>query len=122
MNPFDILFGKIDSMGVTAVESMYSTLAGYLGPLFLAALTIYVVWWGYEMLFGRAQMTAGAFVWRFGRAFICYTLIVSWATYQPLIVDPLLRRPTPWRPSYARRLAGKIAAETAHPSRRSARV
>ncbi|API56867.1 type IV secretion protein (plasmid) [Rhizobium leguminosarum] len=72
---------------------MYSTLAGYLGPLFLAALTIYVVWWGYEMLFGRAQMTAGAFVWRFGRAFICYTLIVSWATYQPLIVDPLLKAP-----------------------------
>jgi type IV secretion system protein VirB6 len=93
MNPFDILFGKIDSMGVSAVQTMYSTLATYLGPLFLAALAVYVVWWGYEMLFGRAQMTAGAFVWRFGRAFICYTLIVSWATYQPLIVKPLLEAP-----------------------------
>ncbi|MGO4569451.1 type IV secretion system protein [Rhizobium sp. 2YAF20] len=93
MNPFDILFGKIDSMGVSAVETMYTTLASYLGPLFLAGLTVYVVWWGYEMLFGRAQMTAGAFVWRFGRAFICYTLIVSWATYQPLIVQPLLEAP-----------------------------
>ena len=93
MNPFDLLFGKIDSMGVNAVQTMYSTLATYLGPLFLAALAVYVVWWGYEMLFGRAQMTAGAFVWRFGRAFICYTLIVSWATYQPLIVKPLLEAP-----------------------------
>ncbi|GAJ96137.1 type IV secretion system protein [Rhizobium rhizogenes] len=93
MNPFDILFGKIDSMGVSAVQTMYTTLASYLGPLFLAALTVYVVWWGYEMLFGRAQMTAGTFVWRFGRAFICYTLIVSWATYQPLIVKPLLEAP-----------------------------
>ncbi|MBZ5763362.1 type IV secretion system protein [Rhizobium sp. VS19-DR104.2] len=93
MNPFDILFGKIDSMGVSAVQSMYTTLAGYLGPLFLAGLTVYVVWWGYEMLFGRAQMTAGTFVWRFGRAFICYSLIVSWATYQPLIVKPLLEAP-----------------------------
>ncbi|MBO9101985.1 type IV secretion system protein (plasmid) [Rhizobium sp. K1/93] len=72
---------------------MYTTLAGYLGPLFLAGLTVYVVWWGYEMLFGRAQMTAGTFVWRFGRAFICYSLIVSWATYQPLIVKPLLEAP-----------------------------
>ncbi|NTF97890.1 type IV secretion system protein [Agrobacterium rhizogenes] len=72
---------------------MYTTLASYLGPLFLAALTVYVVWWGYEMLFGRAQMTAGTFVWRFGRAFICYSLIVSWATYQPLIVKPLLEAP-----------------------------
>ena len=93
MNPFDILFGKIDSMGTSAVQTMYSTLASYLGPLFLAGLTVYVVWWGYEMLFGRAQMTAGTFVWRFGRAFICYTLIVSWATYQPLIVKPLLEAP-----------------------------
>lgn len=93
MNPFDILFGKIDSMGVSAVQTMYTTLASYLGPLFLAALTVYVVWWGYEMLFGRAQMTAGTFVWRFGRAFICYSLIVSWATYQPLIVKPLLEAP-----------------------------
>ena len=93
MNPFDILFGKIDSMGVSAVQTMYTTLASYLGPLFLAALTVYVVWWGYEMLFGRAQMTAGTFVWRFGRAFICYTLIVSWATYQPLILAPLLEAP-----------------------------
>ncbi|WP_234885323.1 type IV secretion system protein [Rhizobium rhizogenes] len=93
MNPFDILFGKIDSMGVSAVQAMYTTLASYLGPLFLAALTVYVVWWGYEMLFGRAQMTAGTFVWRFGRAFICYSLIVSWATYQPLIVKPLLEAP-----------------------------
>ncbi|NTG38873.1 type IV secretion protein, partial [Agrobacterium rhizogenes] len=33
---------------------MYTTLASYLGPLFLAGLTVYVVWWGYEMLFGRA--------------------------------------------------------------------
>ncbi|WFS26229.1 MULTISPECIES: type IV secretion system protein [Rhizobium] len=93
MNPFDILFGKIDAMGISAVQSMYTTLAGYLGPLFLAGLTVYVVWWGYEMLFGRAQMTAGTFVWRFGRAFICYSLIVSWATYQPLIVKPLLEAP-----------------------------
>lgn len=93
MNPFDILFGKINSMGVSAVQTMYTTLASYLGPLFLAGLTVYVVWWGYEMLFGRAQMTAGTFVWRFGRAFICYTLIVSWATYQPLIVKPLLEAP-----------------------------
>jgi type IV secretion system protein VirB6 len=93
MNPFDILFGKIDSMGISAVQTMYTTLASYLGPLFLAALTVYVVWWGYEMLFGRAQMTAGTFVWRFGRAFICYSLIVSWATYQPLIVKPLLEAP-----------------------------
>jgi type IV secretion system protein VirB6 len=90
---FDTLFGKVDSMGTSAVQSMYEPLATYLGPLFLAALTVYVVWWGYEMLFGRAPMTAGAFVWKFGRAFIAYSLIVTWATYQPLIVTPLVEAP-----------------------------
>lgn len=90
---FDTLFGKVDSMGTSAVQSMYQALATYLGPVFLAALSVYVVWWGYEMLFGRAPMTAGAFVWKFGRAFIAYSLIVSWATYQPLIVTPLVQAP-----------------------------
>ncbi|OLP59673.1 type IV secretion protein [Xaviernesmea oryzae] len=80
-------------MGTSAVQNMYQALATYLGPLFLAALAVYVVWWGYEMLFGRAPMTAGAFVWKFGRAFIVYSFIVSWATYQPLIVTPLVKAP-----------------------------
>lgn len=90
---FDTLFGKVDAMGTSAVQRMYEALATYLGPIFLAALAVYVVWWGYEMLFGRAPMTAGAFVWKFGRAFISYSLIVSWATYQPLIVTPLVQAP-----------------------------
>lgn len=90
---FDVLFSKVDDMGISAVQKMYEALATYLGPLFLSALTVYVVWWGYEMLFGRAQMTAGAFVWRFGRAFLCYSLIVSWATFSPLLVTPLVKAP-----------------------------
>ncbi|NTA59804.1 type IV secretion system protein [Agrobacterium tumefaciens] len=72
---------------------MYEELAKYLGPVFIAALGIFVVWWGYEMLFGRAPMTAGEFVWRFGRAFLTYTFIVSWAAYSPLVAKPLLEGP-----------------------------
>jgi len=90
---FDVLLGRVDAMGTSAVQNMYQALANYLGPLFLAGLAVYVVWWGYEMLFGRAPMTAGAFVWKFGRAFLCYSMIVSWATYQPLIVTPLVQAP-----------------------------
>lgn len=90
---FDAMFGQVDSMGTSAIQAMYQALATYIGPIFLAALTVYVVWWGYEMLFGRAPLTAGAFIWKFGRAFIAYTLIVSWATYQPLIVTPLVQAP-----------------------------
>jgi type IV secretion system protein VirB6 len=87
------MLAKIDALGLSAVQSIYQQLATYLGPLFISALTIYVIWWGYEMLFGRAPMTAGEFIWRFGRAFICYTLIVSWSAYSPLIAEPLLKAP-----------------------------
>ncbi|UXS05631.1 type IV secretion system protein (plasmid) [Agrobacterium tumefaciens] len=87
------MLSKIDALGITTVQSIYDRLANHLGPLFIAALTIYVIWWGYEMLFGRAPMTAGEFVWRFGRAFICYTFIISWAAYSPLIAKPLLDGP-----------------------------
>lgn len=88
------MLNKIDDLGVSTVKNIYQTLAGYLGPLFLSGLTLYVVWWGYQMLFGRASLTAGEFVWRFGRAFVCYTLIVSWAAYEPLIATPLLKGPS----------------------------
>lgn len=84
---------QIDALGLTTVQKMYAELAKYLGPVFIAALGIYVVWWGYEMLFGRAPMTAGEFVWRFGRAFLAYTFIVSWAAYSPLVAKPLLEGP-----------------------------
>lgn len=87
------MLAKVDALGLTAVQGIYQQLAAYLGPLFISALTLYVIWWGYEMLFGRAPMTAGEFVWRFGRAFICYTLIVSWSAYSPLIAEPLLKAP-----------------------------
>lgn len=90
---FAALFGKVDSMGTQMVQSLYNTLSTALQPVFLLGMTCFVVWWGYEMLFGRAQMTAGAFVWRFGKLILIYSFIFSWGTYQPLIVTPLIEAP-----------------------------
>lgn len=90
---FAALFGKIDSMGTQMVQTLYGTLATALQPVFLAGMTCFVAWWGYEMLFGRAQMTAGAFVWRLGKLLLIYSFITSWGTYQPLIVKPLVEAP-----------------------------
>lgn len=90
---FAALFGKVDSMGTTMVQTLYDSLATALQPVFLAGMTCFVVWWGYEMLFGRAQMTAGAFVWRFGKLILIYAFIFSWGTYQPLVVKPLVEAP-----------------------------
>lgn len=87
------MLDKIDKLGLTTLKTIYEKLGDYFGDIFIAALTIYVIWWGYEMLFGRASMTAGEFVWRFGRAFLCYTLIISWSTFAPLIATPLLDGP-----------------------------
>ena len=115
---FDVLFGKVDAMGTSAVQNMYQALSNYLGPLFLAGLAVYVVWWGYEMLFGRAPMTAGAFVWKFGRVFLCYSMIVSWATYQPLIVTPLVQAPDAVATVVCEAAGGVRAGGSAIPSRR----
>ncbi|MGO4450433.1 type IV secretion system protein [Phyllobacterium sp. TAF24] len=90
---FASLFGKVDSMGTAMVQNLYNTLSTALLPVYLAGMTCFVVWWGYEMLFGRAQMTAGAFVWRFGKLIFIYAFIFSWGTYQPLIVTPLIEAP-----------------------------
>ncbi|MBA8904145.1 type IV secretion system protein [Phyllobacterium sp. P30BS-XVII] len=90
---FSALFGKVDSMGTTMVQTLYGTLSTALQPVFLAGMTCFVAWWGYEMLFGRAQMTAGAFVWRLGKLLLIYSFLSSWGTYQPLIVAPLVEAP-----------------------------
>ncbi|MFW8584651.1 hypothetical protein ACOJBM_06375 [Rhizobium beringeri] len=107
-------------MGVSAVQTMYTTLASYLGPLFLAGLTVYVVWWGYEMLFGRAQMTAGTFVWRF---WPCLHLLHPDRVMGHLsAIDrkaPSWKRPMVWRLLSASRPAAAIAAGTAVPDRPS---
>ena len=90
---FGSLLGKVDELGTSMVQTLYTNFAASLQPVFLVGLTVYIGWWGYEMLFGRAPMTAGAFVWRLGRILLLYTLAFSWGDFQPLVVSVLTQAP-----------------------------
>ncbi|QRM32750.1 type IV secretion system protein [Microvirga sp. VF16] len=87
------LFNKVDTFGATAIQAIYTQLAGQLQPVFLTAMAIYVAFWGYEMLIGRVGVSAPVFLWRIGRMMLIYTLAFSWADFQTLIVEVLSKAP-----------------------------
>lgn len=80
------LFNKVDTLSTTAVQSIYQALSSSLLPVFTVALTIYVAYWGYEMIFGRAPVTAPAFIWRVVRIALIYSLAFGWADFSALVV------------------------------------
>jgi type IV secretion system protein VirB6 len=87
------LFNKVDTLGASAIQAIYTQLVGQLQPVFLAAMAIYVAFWGYEMLIGRVGVSAPVFLWRIGRMMLIYTLAFSWGDFQVLVVEVLTKVP-----------------------------
>ncbi len=88
-----VLFNKVDTLGASAIQAIYTQLAGQLQPVFLTAMAIYVAFWGYELLIGRVGVSAPVMLWRIARMMLIYTLAFSWGDFQPLIVDVLTKAP-----------------------------
>ena len=87
MNVVTQLFQKIDSVSINAIQTIYSALVSALMPVFSVGVTIYVVYWGYEMIYGRAPLTAGSFVWRMLRIWLIYLIAFNWSTFSTLVVN-----------------------------------
>jgi type IV secretion system protein VirB6 len=87
MNVVTQLFQKIDSVSINAIQTIYSALVTALLPVFSVGVTIYVVYWGYEMIYGRAPLTAGSFVWRMLRIWLIYLIAFNWSLFSTLVVN-----------------------------------
>ncbi|MEK4032029.1 type IV secretion system protein [Methylocystis sp. IM3] len=87
MDIISALFQKVDTVAASAVQQIYQSISSGLAPVFTVALTIYVAYWGYEMIYGRAPLTAGAFLWRIFRIGAIYTLAFSWGDFSSIVVD-----------------------------------
>lgn len=81
------LFDKVDSLGASTIQSLYTTLSQQLQPVFLIGMTIYVVFWGYEMIFGRSQAAPNIFLWRVVRIMLIYGMAFTWPDFQALVVN-----------------------------------
>ena len=87
MDIISALFQKVDTVAASAVQQIYQSISSSLAPVFTVALTIYVAYWGYEMIYGRAPLTAGAFMWRIIRIGVIYTLAFSWGDFSSIVVN-----------------------------------
>jgi len=81
------LFQKVDSVAASAIQQIYQSLSQGLLPVFTIALTIYIAYWGYEMIYGRAPLTAGAFIWRVVRIALIYSLAFGWSDFSTIVVS-----------------------------------
>ena len=87
MNMVTQLFQKLDTVSISAIQTIYTSLVTALLPVFTVGVTLYVVYWGYEMIYGRASLTAGAFVWRMLRIWLIYLIAFSWSPFSILVVN-----------------------------------
>jgi type IV secretion system protein VirB6 len=83
------VFDKIDSLGLTVVQSIYTSLAQSIAAPFWAAVTVYVALWGFEVMFGRSALTAEEMFSRLTRIVIISMIVLNWAVFQTLVVDVL---------------------------------
>ena len=83
------IFTDLDMVGASAVQSLYTGISTALQPVFTVAMTIYIAYYGYEIIFGRATISATEFVWRLFRMGLVYGLAFTWGDFQTVAVNSL---------------------------------
>ncbi|SDR63424.1 type IV secretion system protein VirB6 [Rhizobiales bacterium GAS113] len=83
------VFNKVDSLGLSVVQATYAALGTLLSPIFWTALTIYIAFWGLELMFGRSALTAEQIFTRVVRFMLIYALAFRWSDFQTIVVSTL---------------------------------
>lgn len=80
------IFQGIDQIANNLVQSLYSNIASAITPVLTIGVTVYVAYYGYELMLGRATVSASEFVWRLVRICVIYSML-QWGTFQVLVSD-----------------------------------
>jgi type IV secretion system protein VirB6 len=83
------VFTDLDNVGTSVVQSLYTSIGSALQPVATIGLTVYVAYYGYEIVFGRATTSATDFVWRVVRLGLVYGLAFTWGDFQTIVVNVL---------------------------------
>lgn len=75
----------IDNMGNQFVQSVYMSLGGAMGGVFTGLFTVYLAWWGYQILAGKEAITPFEAAFRLGRVAVIYLFVTQWATFSKTI-------------------------------------
>lgn len=79
------ILGAIDNMGNQFVQTVYMSLGGAMGGVFTGMFTIYIAWWGYQILAGKEPVTPFEAAFRLGRVAVIYLFVTQWATFSTTI-------------------------------------
>jgi type IV secretion system protein VirB6 len=83
------VFTDLDNVGTSVVQSLYTSIGTDLQPVFTIGVTVYIAYYGYEIVFGRATMSATDLVWRIVRLGVIYALAFTWGDFQTVAVNTL---------------------------------
>lgn len=89
MNPVssiisDLLAG-VDQAGARFIEVLYKRIGLYSENLFFVMLLLYVIVWGYMIIFGRSTASPLEAAWRLGRAMFIYWFVTNWEPFSQTI-------------------------------------
>jgi type IV secretion system protein VirB6 len=89
IDALNTVFTDLDNVGTSVVQSLYTSVGTDLQPVFTVGVTVYIAYYGYEIVFGRATMAATDFVWRIVRIGVIYALAFTWGDFQTVAVNTL---------------------------------
>ena len=81
------LFSAVDTAAANSIQTIYQSLTAGLQPVLVVAMTVYVAYWGLEMIFGRASLSAGAFVWKILKMALIWSLALGWSDFSTFVAQ-----------------------------------
>jgi type IV secretion system protein VirB6 len=69
---------SVDVLGTAFIRDVYQPLGRVLQPIFFTMLILYVIWWGFSLITGRASLSPIEAMERLLRAVVIYWLATSW--------------------------------------------
>ena len=81
------LFSAVDTAAANSIQTIYQSLTAGLQPVLVVAMTVYVAYWGLEMIFGRASLSAGAFVWKILKIALIWSLALGWSDFSTFVAQ-----------------------------------
>lgn len=85
------VFTALDQVGTSSLQTIYTSISSGITPVFTTGLTVYIAYYGYEVLFGRATISVTDFFWKIVRMALIYAMISNWSGFQTIVANTFLQ-------------------------------
>jgi type IV secretion system protein VirB6 len=88
------MFGAVDNLGKNFVQNGYEALSKEFNTVMYMMLTVYIIWWGYQIMFGRSTLNGEQIAFRVLRVMGAVLLATNWGIFAEYIYKIIQDVPT----------------------------